>query len=189
MLRAHQLCSLSSHRPAHLRESAREQRKQELRRRAALRCRMQLCVEFCFPPHFYQSKMTIFAPHFTKKSPPESVRRVRQANRSRSRKKWTASHRASSNRAWEGVGEGRPRETALKSRTPINKRWEIWIFVVVVSTCTFERSAAAGKRGLLLVVGKLSLVPRLMVRVPEQSQTRTRLLLNAPSSRSHPRSC
>ena len=30
---------------------------------------MQLCVEFCFPPHFYQRKMTIFAPHFTKKSP------------------------------------------------------------------------------------------------------------------------
>ena len=55
--------------PAQKRESAREQRKQELRRRAALRCRMQLCVEFCFPPHFYQRKMTIFAPHFTKKSP------------------------------------------------------------------------------------------------------------------------
>ena len=30
---------------------------------------MQLCVEFCFPPHFYQRKMTIFAPPFTKKSP------------------------------------------------------------------------------------------------------------------------
>ena len=30
---------------------------------------MQLCVEFCFPPHFYQRKMTICAPHFTKKSP------------------------------------------------------------------------------------------------------------------------
>ena len=71
MLRAHQLCSLSSHRPAQERASKRirEQRKQELRRRAALRCRMQLCVEFCFPPHFHQRKMTIFAPPFTKKSP------------------------------------------------------------------------------------------------------------------------
>ena len=26
-------------------------------------------MEFCFPPHFYQRKMTIFAPPFTKKSP------------------------------------------------------------------------------------------------------------------------
>ena len=69
---------------------------------------------------------------------------MRQANRSRSRKKWTASHRASSNRAWGGEGEGRPRETALthfnKARAYKNEQGQ----PIEIDCCT---SASTGTRG------------------------------------------
>jgi len=61
-------------------------------------------------------------------------------------------------------------------------------FVVVVS---LARLSAASGETLATSRGGQALCCATFdgIRVPKQSQTRTRLLLNAPSSRSHPRSC
>ena len=62
------------------------------------------------------------------------------------------------------------------------------LFVVVVS---LARLSAASGETLATSRGGQALCCATFdgIRVPKQSQTRTRLLLNAPSSRSHPRSC